>query len=228
MNDSKEDIKILIDKDEGLRSKRKMLTIVSLILLSIEFSGATIVEANTFILKISFEHQSGISLLLLLAIIFLLVRYFNYAKPYHEKLFELWSSRMLSDSMFILGDPYSPDITGLISDLAPNGLDIEHIGHDENSYLDWSYQCKFFLNRYIKYSWFVEHIDESASISLLKNVSFFTYIKVLMTEFKYQVLSFFSHRENLDILAPYLLGVTAIFSYFFNAELQHLIFYLQL
>lgn len=216
MSEPKEDIKELIDKDEGLRSKRKMLTIISLILLSIEFSGAKIVEANTFILKLSFEHQDGIALLLLLIIVFLLIRYYNYAKPYHEKLFELWSSRMLNDSLFILRDYHAPDITGLISDLAPNQLDIEHIGHDEHSYLNWSYQCKYFFVRYIKYDWFVEHIDETTSINIFKNVSFFTYVNILMIELKYQISSFFTHRENLDILTPYLLGVIAVFSYFFQ------------
>jgi hypothetical protein len=43
---------------------------------------------------------------------------------------------------------------------------------------------------------------------------------VYRLELKYQLPSFFTHRENLDILAPYVLGVVAILSYFFHEQLQ--------
>ena len=63
----------LIDQDEGLKSKRKLLTVTSLILLVLTFSGAKVEEANTFILKLKFDNQSGIAILLILAIFFLLI-----------------------------------------------------------------------------------------------------------------------------------------------------------
>ena len=73
------DLKKRIDSDTGLRAKRKYLTIVALLMLGIQFSGAKLEEANTFILKFSFSHQNGIAFLLLMSILFLLVRYYNYA-----------------------------------------------------------------------------------------------------------------------------------------------------
>ena len=59
-----------IDSDGGLNGKKRILTVTSLILLAIQFTGATIVEANTFILRLSFTHQNGLALLLFLSIIF--------------------------------------------------------------------------------------------------------------------------------------------------------------
>jgi heme/copper-type cytochrome/quinol oxidase subunit 3 len=94
----------LIDADEGLKSKRKILTITSLILLALTFSGAKVEEANTFILKLKFDNQNGIAILLVLTIVFLIIRYYNYAKPYHEKLFRAWSDRMLDDGYFLNSD----------------------------------------------------------------------------------------------------------------------------
>ena len=185
------------------------------LLLSIQFSGAKVVKANTFILELKFTHQDGIIILLLLSVFFLMVRYYNYAKPYHEKLFNLWSSRMLREPLFLERNPYDPELRGLIPELVPEGLDIEHMGYDDSSYISWSYHCRFFLFRAIKYDWFIEQIDESNSVDIFKNVSFTTYVKVLKLELKYQFLGFFTHRENLDILAPYFLGVSAIISYFY-------------
>jgi hypothetical protein len=45
------------------------------------------------------------------------------------------------------------------------------------------------------------------------------YIYVLALEVKYQVSSFFTHRENLDILAPYLLGAFSIISFIYNKQI---------
>jgi hypothetical protein len=55
MSDKYKELLEQIDIDQGLASKRKTLTIVSLIMLAMQFSGAKVVEANTFILKLSFS-----------------------------------------------------------------------------------------------------------------------------------------------------------------------------
>ena len=67
MNNSSE-LTQAIDNDAGLQSKRKLLTVASLILLALSFSGATIDEANTFIFKIKFANQNGLGILLVLSI----------------------------------------------------------------------------------------------------------------------------------------------------------------
>lgn len=90
------------DTDENLKSKRKLLITISMILIALEVTGATIKEANTFLFKIGFTNESGVTNLLVFSILYLLVRYYSYAQPYHEELFEFWSSRMLKDPDFFI------------------------------------------------------------------------------------------------------------------------------
>ncbi|WP_217523250.1 hypothetical protein [Vibrio metschnikovii] len=85
------------DSDDKLISKGKMLAAISMILIALEVTGATIKEANTFLFKIDFANQNGVTFLLLGAIIYLAVRYLNYAQPYHHQLFLIWSRRMMLD-----------------------------------------------------------------------------------------------------------------------------------
>ncbi len=204
----------LIDQDEGLKSKRKLLTITSLILLALTFSGAKVEEANTFILKLKFDNQSGIPILLVLVIVFLLIRYYNYAKPYHEKLFREWSDRMLDDKYFSWAEYHTNELHGLVSDMAPKGLDIVAMQHEGKSF-NYHYKCDYFRRKLV-YSWDSQYDYEREEVKIcLEN-----YFNVYRLEAKYQIESFFNHRENLDVLASYGLGFLAIFSYFFNDYLQ--------
>jgi len=204
-----------IDADEGLMSKRKLLTVTSLILLALSFSGAKVEEANTFILKLSFENQHGISVLLVLAVFFLSIRYFNYAKPYHRQLYELWSSRMLADSYFILHDPHGGDPVGLIVEKEPKDLNVEEVRY-EGGGMSCSYKCSRIFTRALSYSVWNRHEEYEIDV----NVGREHYLQCLRLEAGYQFESFFSYRENLDIQAPYLLAVLSILSYFFNEQLQ--------
>jgi hypothetical protein len=204
----------LIDADEGLKSKRKILTITSLILLALTFSGAKVEEANTFILKLKFDNQNGIAILLVLTIVFLIIRYYNYAKPYHEKLFRAWSDRMLDDGYFLNSDVETRELFGLVARKAPKGFDIDGIPYG-NEKLIFIYKC-LFLRRELAYRCPTEYGYEWKAVG----IGFSNYLKVYRLELKYQLPSFFTHRENLDILAPYVLGVVAILSYFFHEQLQ--------
>ncbi|MFK5915555.1 MAG: hypothetical protein QM484_14405 [Woeseiaceae bacterium] len=221
-----DDIKKLIDSDDGLKSKRNMLTITSIILLAIQFSGAKVIEANTFVLKLSFEHQKGVALLLLLAIMFLLIRYFNYARPYHLKLYKIWTSRMLRKNYFIYYCPYSLDVDGLIMDLVPEEMNIDAIQNDERCSWSYEYHCRWFFRRYIDYSWNDENADHSKLVSLFKKTGFLDYLKILKYEATYRITGYFTHRENLDIVGPYILGASAITSYVFSEKFNLLITYL--
>lgn len=226
MADEKENIQELIDEDEGLRSKRKLLTITSLILLALQFSGAKVVKANTFILELNFSHQDGIALLLLIAIIFLSIRYYNYARPYHEKLYKLWTDRMMSEGFYFLIDPYNDYHTGLIIDFLPNGIDIQRFAHEEHCDWWYSFKCKWFFRRYLVYEWYDENPDYYSEVDLFKRLSFRKYLKVLKYELKHQIFSFFTHRENLDIMSPYLLAALAISSYFLSEKIQYVMTFL--
>lgn len=224
-----------IDADEGLKAKRKLLTVVSLILLAIAFSGAKVVEANTFIMKISFTNQNGIAYLLLLSIAFLMIRYYNYARPYHNELYKAWSKRMLNDDYFYRYHDYINEAEGLIIDLRPENLRRDVNQHNCNN-LETKYRCSWLFGRHIDFTWFEEHGHEQwATVDLLtikseetkkkdktvkKNlINLKSYFKILFYELKYQAPSFFTHRENLDILAPYLLGCFSILSFICNEEI---------
>ena len=224
-----------IDADEGLKAKRKLLTVVSLILLAIAFSGAKVVEANTFIMKISFANQNGIAYLLLLSIAFLMIRYYNYARPYHDELYKAWTKRMLHDNYFYSYHDYADESDGLIKDLYPENL-INDINQHHCNDLEKEYRCSWLLGRYVDFTWSEEHGHEQwATVNLMRikgdtakkedktaaenEINLKTYFKILTFEFKYQVSSFFTHRENLDILAPYLLGGFSILSFIFNKQI---------
>ncbi len=226
MSEAKTDIKKLIDKDVGLHSKRKMLTVTSLILLAIQFSGAKVVEANTLILKLSFAHQKGITVLLMLAIIFLLIRYYNYAKPYHSMLYKLWTERLLDEEFYYSRCPHSDDEYGIVYDLRPSYINRRELEHGEHSSWGYEYECRLFFRRYITFNWYHDHEGETERVGIRKKLGFRKLFKSLLLEYKHRFMRFIIFRENLDIIAPYFLGVLAILSFFFarylGVLLQHL------
>ena len=208
-----------IDADEGLKAKRKILSVVSLILLAIVFSGAKVVEANTFIMKISFTNQNGITYLLLLSIMFLMLRYYNYARPYHDELHSKWTDRMLKDRYFYQYCEHSDGTSGLTIDLRPKRFKDDQYEHECGPWRT-EYRCSWLLFRNIDYFWADSHGNPNYStINLFKVVSIKQYLRILAYEFKYQTMSFLTHRENLDIFSPYLLGVVSIISFIFNDEM---------
>jgi hypothetical protein len=209
-----------IDADEGLKAKRKLLTVVSLILLAIAFSGAKVVEANTFIMKITFTNQNGISYLLLLSIAFLMIRYYNYARPYHDELYNAWTKRMCEKTLYVnhaVDDHYIP---GLMTHLSPDELCYESCKRSSYGFWHYSYAYKWLILREIKFFWSNDGESHNQEVvSLLSKTSPWDYFKLLVLESKYQMTSFFTHRENLDILSPYLLGCFSILSFIFNKEI---------
>ncbi|MGX9457840.1 hypothetical protein ACWU37_12755 [Photobacterium damselae subsp. damselae] len=216
-----------IDSDEGLKAKRKLLIVVSSILLALSFSGATIDEANTFIFKIKFTNQNGLGILLVLSIIFLMVRYYNYAKPYHDILYNLWTKRLLSHSFFFTQNPYElEDINGLVADSSAE--EISACYREDDFYWSYTYRCRWLFRRDIVHRWGSrqDYEDNVNSVNIFTKFGTLTYLKTLYLEAIEQGRSFFTHRENLDILAPYMLGSLAIASYYFNAELMDLLLFL--
>jgi hypothetical protein len=208
-----------IDNDEGLKSKRKMLIIVSLITLALTFADAKIEEVNTFIFKLSFGNNGGITFLLVCSIVFLLIRYFTYARPYHEKIYKLWSTRMLDDPFFFVHQQHDDEFTGFVVEKAPKNVNFYEQMMDHECSIDWSYKRSAFLQRKVLYQIFHKQDDYEIAVP----VGWKNYPKTFLLELKYQFESYFIYRENLDIYAPYFLGLAAIFSYFFVDKLQSLL-----
>jgi hypothetical protein len=223
-----EELITAIDTDEGLKSKRKLLTIASLTLLALSFSGAKIEEANSFIFKIKFAHQNGLAILLVISIIFLMVRYYNYAKKYHDRLYSIWTNRLLTRGFFYSPSPETPhDDGGILAFSRCSELDAQ-IGHDVTQW-ESTYECGWLFTRYIKNSWgYNAHpekdwVDRVDRVNIFKSIGIKAYFKSISYEAIEQFKSFFTHRENLDILAPYFIGCAAIASYYFNADLQEVL-----
>ena len=208
-----------IDNDDGLKSKRKMLTIVSVITLAMTFSAAKIEEVNTFIFKLSFGNNGGITFLLVCSIVFLLIRYSTYARPYHDKIYQLWSSRMLQEPFFYHYDDLTDHFSGLVVEKTPQNVNFYEQMQDDKLIIKSDYECSFLLKRKISYLIGNEHDHYLQAVPIgLEN-----YPKTLLLELKHRFESYFIYRENLDIYAPYFLGLAAIFSYFFVDKLQSLL-----
>jgi|GEM_PF-1082823 len=205
------------DTDDGLCTKRKLLVVSSMLLLAMTFTGAKITEANTFIFKITFAHQNGLATLLAISVIFLMIRYYNYAKPYHDKLYFIWSQRLVRQPFFYSSDPNGFDDDGICAISRCSELDA-HL-HQEIQSWNFHYSYGWPFTRYIEHIWSYggpENEDRFDSVNIYKMFGFKIYLICLWLEAKEQVKSFFTHRENLDILSPYMLGYLALASFYFS------------
>ncbi|EGQ8093288.1 TPA: hypothetical protein I7215_21815 [Vibrio vulnificus] len=110
-----EEYRSQIEFDEGLKSKRRNLIMLSTVLIALNLSGAVIKEANTFLFKIEFTDQHGINELFFFSLCYLLLRYYTYAQQYHQKLTQLWCDDMFSDRKVFFFHPEDEVIDGLTS-----------------------------------------------------------------------------------------------------------------
>jgi len=208
------------DNDQGLASKRKWLVNASAILLAISFSGAKIEEANTFIFKIEFTHQDGLGTLLAFTIMFFMIRYYSYAKPYQDQLYAIWTERLVSRPYFYLYCQYSDGISGVVPDSRPSKIKGEY----NDNVRDWSFRyiCGWPFFRFIEHKWIDLECGgdiQQSAVNIYNNLGLKVYSKCLCLEAREQIKSVFIHRENLDILLPYFIGGFAVASHFFNSQL---------
>ncbi|MFM4723058.1 hypothetical protein ACEUD7_08185 [Aeromonas veronii] len=203
-----------LDEDEGLQGKRKLLVILSVLVLAINFTGAVFKEANTFIFKIEFTNQSGLNTFLLLSILFLLMRYYAYAHSYHQELYELWSNRMLKNRNVFYYDKDAKIVRGLL------GYAVTVWGEEAPGIEASKYHISGLFKRELLYPTY--HRCEDGSIDEYQDVITLTdfkndnwsrrkYLELLSLELKYQLSAFLKYRENLDLIGPYIIGVLAVF-----------------
>ena len=211
-----------IDADQGLKAQRRKLVTVSVILLGIQFTGLDIVEANTFFFKMKFENQNGLALFLAISILFLMVRYYNYASRYHKQLFESWSYRMLGEQKYWYVCPHSHDAKGVIWDMMPPALQ-QYESREINPESNWEYSCKFPFRRAIKYYWHDQDQQYDQRVSIFKSMPFPKYLNLLQDEFRNRVKSVLIDRIQLDIVAPYFLGSVALLALLFESQLSQIL-----
>lgn len=214
-----------IDGDAGLKAKGRLLTIISLLFIAIMLTGASIEEANTFVFKVIVTNQSGIPALLLLSILFLTIRYYSYARPFHSELEKVWTGRLLKNSFYLRADYHTGEPEGLIFNIQPDGFGLgdPSFGYQNNDHHNFDYHRGWFLCRYIDYYWYRDNYEGDTRISLFKTLSFSDYLYALKLEVKYRVESLVKDREYLDILGPYFIALLALVSFFFRSDMQHLV-----
>lgn len=221
MNKKLAEFRKIIDGDEGLQSKRKLLVMVCVTFLALNLTGATLDEANTFLFKIKFSNYIGLSYLFVASVIFLTLRYYSYAQDHHSKLYDFWSERLLADYKVFIYDHEDEEVRGFL------GNAINVYGGDEPGIKDAEYCVSGIFQRSISYP--SEGLDEERgpySYTEHINLKKFNkkwrprhYLWLLLLELKYQLEATFKYRESLDLLAPYLLSLAAILTYIFKSSI---------
>ncbi|MBB2775735.1 UNVERIFIED_ORG: hypothetical protein HNP28_001023 [Comamonas terrigena] len=217
-NNSLNEFREKIDSDEGLLAIRKKLTIFCMIFLALNISGATLEEANTLIFKLKFTNHAGIGYLFLLSVIFLTIRYYSYATDYQSLLNRFWRLRMLENYKIFSYDNTHHEVRGLL------GNAIQVYGLDEPGIKDPEYVISGFLKRSIAYD-SVEKDEWGEAFQTVNYIPLFdftekwtlkNYLNLLWIEISYRTEAFFKYRENLDLIYPYIISFTTIFSFIFK------------
>ncbi len=210
-----EDFRLKIDKDEGLKSKRRAVIVVSLILLGIYFTGASVIEANTFILKVEFTNQNGIPFALLLALFYLTIRYYAYAVSYQKTLNEMWRALFFQDSLIFVADQTGNYYAGLIGQELQNTTELgEFFEHGNGCH----YVFGVGFQRYLTYPSTAVDQDTGEEVEIVRslnltgrsNTTIFFHTKLIFAEGRTEIKALIGSREHLDILGPYIVSVFAI------------------
>ncbi|ATG58214.1 MULTISPECIES: hypothetical protein [Pseudoalteromonas] len=215
-----------LDKNLGLVSKRKILATLSILLLAIQFTGAVFKEANTFIFKIEFTNQNGLSIFLFISVLYMLIRYYSYAHEFHEELFNLRAERMLKDPKIFRYMHGQEKVTGLLGKaISLSGEDNPGI-RDAKYYTDGLYRRKIvFLNEYYDHDGPVM-LEETISLNKFNNEwKIKDLIRLHCFEMKFMIESLTKYREELDLLGPYVLSTSALILTFLKLKTSD---YLQL
>lgn len=210
------------DNDKGLQSVRKLLVTTCMIFMALNLTGASIEEANTFIFKIKFTNYKGLSYLFAFTIIFLTIRYYSYAQPFHQRINDYWIARLMSDSKFFEYNKHSQEITGLLQDA------FTEWGEESPGIEYPRYKLSGPFRRTMEYDIEDEYEGENGQreryVDTVEKCLFkFTekwtpckYLKIFKFELIYQIDALFRHRENLDLFAPYLLSIVTILMFVFK------------
>lgn len=227
MSDEKTTLKQQIDSDEQLQKLGRRLSILSLLFLGVMLTGATIEEANTFVFKVKVTTQEGIPALFLLSTSYLMFRYYTYARPYQKVIDRYWLSRLERDPVIVLHDYEENETHGLVVDFQPKGVDLNCNQYSQQEEESWTFEYRIsgIGRRCIRYSggYVMAPHYRQFDVQIHENVKRSTYLRILLSEAKYQLTSFVEDKERLDLWGPYLVASLAILSFFYQPEFQQLV-----
>jgi hypothetical protein len=239
MNTMDEDLILFhdkIDKDAGLKSKRRSLILTSLMLIIICWTGATIKEFSGLVAKIEVANAESVRYLLLISIAYLMMRYFAYAKTYHSQLRAFWVSRFMKDKRVFYHyinqrDMEDQNIEGLLGRAAniwvgeePSISGMRYENHKtlwlpffgrKITYLTKSNNCDGHPEDPRSNVVEVEDINEIILTKFTKTWKLSDYFKLIVIEYSYVLKSYTHHREYFDLMGPYIFGLIATLSYFY-------------
>lgn len=215
-----------IDEDKGFKSQRNIITYISLVILAINFSGATIKEANTFLFNIVFSHAQGLMVLLSAALAFSLIRYLNYSHKYAMVLSSFWKERFLNDYRIQHFDNETYEVGGLFGGIISSARD--HHFQDQEKWGETTSASESYIThinpfkRVYKSEWSIIKKNESSStyFPVFKYLGFWNFLKVWQIETSYRLNALVYHRESLDIFAPMFLAAFAYLSVILHDKLS--------
>jgi hypothetical protein len=218
----------VLDDDKGLKSKRQLVTYVSLVILAINLSGATIQEANTFLFKIHFLRPEGLHTLLAISLLFCTIRYFNYSYKYDVQLTEFWKKRFLNDYRILPFNEHGDEYQGMLSPAVNKDFRSLYAMHrnGEVEELNKQYICGLLpYKKAVLFSYIGRHGEESLIKCKvgIKEIGVLEYLKITYIEWSYRLGSYFTHRESLDLRAPYILAALAFASIPNNERLHYIL-----
>lgn len=206
-----------IDEDEGLKSKRQAVIYLSLIIIAINLSSATIEKANTFLFEIHFARADGFSVLLAFSLLFCLIRYFNYSYKHTVKLSEFWKKRFIQDPKILFFHDDSEVFSGILAPIAQGIFDDKH--HDLRSKVVSDFNNDYTTNwlplkRIYSASWYDTRYDDELgeSFNVRKEIGFINLFKLLKIEYTYRIEAYFRYPETLDLKAPFIIASLAYIS----------------
>ncbi|MNZ02308.1 hypothetical protein D3C78_189480 [compost metagenome] len=218
-----------MNEDSDLRAKRKLLIIISVLLMAMSVSGATLLEANTFIFKIGFSNTEGLGYLLFIGNLTLTVRYYSVAYQYHVKLYDMWANEMISDSQvfgYTCDDDHYIYPRGLLSKIEVFSKGFNEFQRPEENELHkfvLKYEVSGLFMRAVSYECDMGeyHKIERVSLSSFGNGwGYRDFFKILKFELKYQSNALFRRAEYLEILLPYIISILSMLSFIFKTNIQ--------
>ena len=220
-----------LNNDKGLKSKRQLVTYISLVILAINLSGATIQEANTFLFKIEFMSPEGLNILLACTLFFGLIRYYNYSHKYTKKLTTLWKGRFLSDSRVLYFHNDGESYYGILSPFANKVFMDNYADLHKNiiSNIDTEYKIHWLpFYRTYKKSWQNnQHGEiENQSFKINKELSMVELCILIKIEYSYRIEAYFKYPETLDLKAPFLIASLAYISILMKSKIPNFINFL--
>ncbi len=213
-----------IVENSEFKSKRNLLMIISIVFIAMNVTGANLVEANTFIFKVTFTNTLGLGYLFFASVITLMLRYYSIAYQYQRQFFQLWSGAMLTDYRvfeYKLGEG-NFILRGLLKKRREFQFLIDIEDYDKDR-LVLRYIVNGVFKRKVAYRKNNVGIDFEQEFSLNEFSSGWTrrdLFNLFKIEIKYQLTFFFRRPEWLEIQLPYFIGFLSLLSFIFKSNIH--------